>query len=223
MIAGGMAIGSHTHSHPVLSQLDPQWQFEELSKSRAILKEKLGIEADALAYPVGGRNSFTDATQRAAQEAGYRVAFSFHGGVNLPGKSTLAMWLASASGGKAGRDSGFNPQCAGSRGDIGLEGFAIKPARYFRSVGRGGHPRQTTEVFFQERWRNERDSSPKRGLGNQLFQYAAGMFFARKYGASLAIIREPDEHAVAFGRPRLFLLSKYRLPRQSGSSQYGTV
>jgi hypothetical protein len=49
----------------------------------------------------------------------------------------------------------------------------------------------------------------KRGLGNQLFQYAAGLFFAKKYGASLEIIREPDEHAVAFGHPRPFLLSNY--------------
>jgi len=51
----------------------------------------------------------------------------------------------------------------------------------------------------------------KRGLGNQLFQYAAGLFFARKYGASLEIIREPDEHAVNFGHPRPFLLSYYRI------------
>lgn len=86
MIGGGMAIGSHTHSHYVLSQLTPERQFEELSKSRAILKEELGIEAAALAYPVGGRISFTDQTQRAAQDAGYRAAFSFYGGTNLPGK-----------------------------------------------------------------------------------------------------------------------------------------
>jgi hypothetical protein len=49
----------------------------------------------------------------------------------------------------------------------------------------------------------------KRGLGNQLFQYAAGLFFARKYGASLEIIREPDREAVAFGHPRPFLLSNF--------------
>ena len=41
MTRGGMAIGSHTHSHCVLSQLQPDQQYEELSKSRAILKEKV--------------------------------------------------------------------------------------------------------------------------------------------------------------------------------------
>jgi peptidoglycan/xylan/chitin deacetylase (PgdA/CDA1 family) len=35
MIAGGMAIGSHTHSHTVLSQLGPEQQRHELVQSRA--------------------------------------------------------------------------------------------------------------------------------------------------------------------------------------------
>jgi peptidoglycan/xylan/chitin deacetylase (PgdA/CDA1 family) len=88
MIGGGMAIGSHTHSHQVLSQLEPERQLEELSRSRAILKEQLGTEADALAYPVGRKASFTDRTQMLARDAGYRAAFSFHGGTNLPGKTS---------------------------------------------------------------------------------------------------------------------------------------
>ena len=85
MIAGGMAIGSHTHSHTVLSQLGLDKQRDELTHSRALLKERLGIEADALAYPVGSTSSFSDQTQQLAREAGYHSAFSFHGGTNLPG------------------------------------------------------------------------------------------------------------------------------------------
>jgi peptidoglycan/xylan/chitin deacetylase (PgdA/CDA1 family) len=88
MAAGGMAIGSHTHSHPVLSQLEPYQQLEELSTSRKILKNELGFEANALAYPVGSRTSFTDQTQKVAQDSGYRAAFSFYGGTNLPGKTS---------------------------------------------------------------------------------------------------------------------------------------
>jgi peptidoglycan/xylan/chitin deacetylase (PgdA/CDA1 family) len=87
MISGGMAIGSHTHSHRVLSQLEPGQQLQELSSSRAILKEQLGAEVEVLAYPVGGKNSFTDQTQSAARDAGYRAAFSFYGGTNLHGKT----------------------------------------------------------------------------------------------------------------------------------------
>jgi peptidoglycan/xylan/chitin deacetylase (PgdA/CDA1 family) len=88
MIRGGMAIGSHTHSHQVLSQLELEQQQEELSKSQAILKQQLGIKADVLAYPVGARTSFTHQTQQSALEAGYRAAFSFYGGTNLPGKTS---------------------------------------------------------------------------------------------------------------------------------------
>ena len=85
MIGGGMAIGSHTHSHTVLSQLGPERQRQELAQSRALLREQLGIEADALAYPVGRTTSFSDQTQQFARETGYRAAFSIHGRANLPG------------------------------------------------------------------------------------------------------------------------------------------
>jgi peptidoglycan/xylan/chitin deacetylase (PgdA/CDA1 family) len=88
MNRGGMAIGSHTQSHAVLGQLTPQRQFEELSGSRAILKEELGVEVDALAYPVGHRDSFSGETKRLAREAGYRGAFSHYGGTNLRGTTS---------------------------------------------------------------------------------------------------------------------------------------
>jgi peptidoglycan/xylan/chitin deacetylase (PgdA/CDA1 family) len=68
----------------MLSQLGPDQQRQELARSRTLLREQLGIEADALAYPVGATSSFSDHTQQLAQEVGYRAAFSFHGGTNLP-------------------------------------------------------------------------------------------------------------------------------------------
>ncbi|HMF53213.1 MAG TPA: alpha-1,2-fucosyltransferase, partial [Edaphobacter sp.] len=51
----------------------------------------------------------------------------------------------------------------------------------------------------------------KSGLGNQLFQYAAGLYFARRHNAMLEIIRESEERAVSFGHPRPFLLSRFRI------------
>lgn len=51
----------------------------------------------------------------------------------------------------------------------------------------------------------------KSGLGNQLFQYAAGLYFAQRHNATLEIIRESEERAVSFGHPRPFLLSKFRI------------
>ena len=47
------------------------------------------------------------------------------------------------------------------------------------------------------------------GLGNQLFELAAGLFFAKKYGGSLEIIREPKHRATSFGHARPYLLSHF--------------
>jgi hypothetical protein len=52
---------------------------------------------------------------------------------------------------------------------------------------------------------------PSHGLGNQLFQYAAGLFYAKKHGARLEIVRRHKERADFFGHPRPFLLSQFRL------------
>jgi len=85
MLAADMAIGSHTHSHAVLTQLDPEQQRYDLSQSRLLLKQHLSIEADVLAYPVGAQSSISNQIQRSAREVGYRAAFSSYGGTNLPG------------------------------------------------------------------------------------------------------------------------------------------
>ena len=84
MVTGGMAIGSHTMSHDVLSQLSKDQQREELSQSRALLTTQLGVDVDTLAYPVGAATSFSEQTQQIAEEVGYRAAFSFYGGTNRP-------------------------------------------------------------------------------------------------------------------------------------------
>ncbi len=85
MIAGGMSIGSHTHTHEVLAKLSLEDQIHELTKSRQILQAALPIAADVLAYPVGSRYAFSPTTITAAERSGYRAAFSYYGGINRPG------------------------------------------------------------------------------------------------------------------------------------------
>jgi hypothetical protein len=87
MSENGMAIGSHTHSHPLLSHLCPERQLEEVSVSKQMLEQDLGIEIQSLAYPVGAPDSFNEQTQEALRKAGYRIAFSFYGGKNIAGKT----------------------------------------------------------------------------------------------------------------------------------------
>lgn len=82
LLAHGMDIGLHTHSHRILGRLKVEEQAEELRACRRILAEKLGYTADLLAYPVGSRTSFSEDTKRLAREAGFRTAFSYYGGTN---------------------------------------------------------------------------------------------------------------------------------------------
>ena len=86
MLRGGMAVGSHAHSHEILSRLSAEEQSRELAMSRAILEERLGTTVRALSYPVGLPHCFTRETRAAALNSGYRIAFSFYGGLNVPGR-----------------------------------------------------------------------------------------------------------------------------------------
>jgi peptidoglycan/xylan/chitin deacetylase (PgdA/CDA1 family) len=88
MQRGGMAIGSHTHSHRILGHLSPEDQRAECEDSRALLK-KNDLGADTLAYPVGNPLSFSRVTEACVQGAGYRTAFSNYGGLNLPNQMSV--------------------------------------------------------------------------------------------------------------------------------------
>jgi hypothetical protein len=53
------------------------------------------------------------------------------------------------------------------------------------------------------------------GLGNQLFQYAAGLYYAKRYGAQIHVAMEPSKNAMSHGHPRPFLLSKFAISSPS--------
>jgi peptidoglycan/xylan/chitin deacetylase (PgdA/CDA1 family) len=84
LVSGGMAVGSHTHTHEILAKQTAPAQLEECRMSREILQAELGREVSMLSYPVGGHGTFDDVTLDCVRRAGYRFAFSYGGGVNLP-------------------------------------------------------------------------------------------------------------------------------------------
>lgn len=49
------------------------------------------------------------------------------------------------------------------------------------------------------------------GLGNQLFQYAACLYYAQRYGASVRMATELPRNAVSHGYSRPFLLQQFRI------------
>lgn len=74
-------LGSHSHTHQILSRCSAQTQAEELRISRDILRERLG-HADLFAYPNGTRADFTDTTKQLLRDLGYRCGLATIPGIN---------------------------------------------------------------------------------------------------------------------------------------------
>ncbi len=80
MRRGGMSIGGHTVSHPVLAQQDMQSQEEEIATCKRRIESELGESIDVFSYPVGSQLAFTAETKALLQKSGFRAAFSYYGG-----------------------------------------------------------------------------------------------------------------------------------------------
>jgi len=80
LLAAGMEIGSHTISHPKLSQLPEDSSWNEIAQSRCDLEKALGAPVWSLAYPFGGTDSVSTREIRMAEKAGYDCAFINFGG-----------------------------------------------------------------------------------------------------------------------------------------------
>lgn len=93
----GFEIGSHTHSHPRLSQLAPEQAFEEIASSRERLQALTGTQVHHFCYPYGDCNpQLADQVRR----AGYTAAVSGARGRALPHGDPYRLPRISISGGK---------------------------------------------------------------------------------------------------------------------------
>lgn len=71
MHASGMEIGSHTHNHVRLVEVDDACMASELAVSKATVEDLLGAEAPGFAYPYG---IWDERREAAVEQAGYRYA-----------------------------------------------------------------------------------------------------------------------------------------------------
>ncbi len=71
LVEQGWEVGSHTRTHPHLTQIDGERLREELEGSRAACAEGLGRPCETIAYPYG---DVDDRVVAAAGAAGYRAA-----------------------------------------------------------------------------------------------------------------------------------------------------
>lgn len=77
--SGGVEIGSHTVTHPILTKVSLERLRYELRESRSRLEAILGRRVELLGYPNGDHNR---EVQREAARAGYRCAVTADYGLN---------------------------------------------------------------------------------------------------------------------------------------------
>ena len=87
-LAAGHQIGSHSLTHPGLTQLDLKVAREEICSSKKLLEDQFGIGIHHFCYPYGDWNP---AIRDLVREAGYLSACTTEFGVNKRGDSPLSL------------------------------------------------------------------------------------------------------------------------------------
>jgi peptidoglycan/xylan/chitin deacetylase (PgdA/CDA1 family) len=82
MMQHRIAIGSHTHTHRVLSTISPSAQKEEMILSKLLIEQNIGRPVVSISYPVGELRYITSETSNVAASAGYLIGFTTNTGVN---------------------------------------------------------------------------------------------------------------------------------------------
>ena len=88
MNAAGIEIGSHTLTHPILTNVGSQRVRNELAESRERIEGILGSPVGLFCYPNGGYNQ---AIKREVARAGYRCAVTCEPGFNEASADHLAL------------------------------------------------------------------------------------------------------------------------------------
>jgi peptidoglycan/xylan/chitin deacetylase (PgdA/CDA1 family) len=84
----GIQFGSHTVSHPKLTELDDGSVSKELVQSKQTIEDRLGLECRHFAYPYG---LLTEKTRDLVQQAGYNTACSTRSGFNNAERDPLML------------------------------------------------------------------------------------------------------------------------------------
>src|SRR6266481_1126517 len=78
-LAAGQQIGSHTQTHPRLTQLPPAAALEEISASKKAIEDRFGVPIKRFCYPYGDCN---ERVRDLVVEAGYETACTTVTGLN---------------------------------------------------------------------------------------------------------------------------------------------
>jgi peptidoglycan/xylan/chitin deacetylase (PgdA/CDA1 family) len=146
LAACGMEVGSHSLSHPFMTELDAASLEREAVASRQFLENLLGRQVESFSYPFGDVN---DRVRQAVARAGYRVACGTRRGRNpaAPDWLLLRRWGVPGSAGVEGlrqilsRNSPTWRQAAVEvvKRAAGTRRFTAWKGRWARRVAGAGH------------------------------------------------------------------------------------
>jgi peptidoglycan/xylan/chitin deacetylase (PgdA/CDA1 family) len=83
MAASGIEFGSHSVTHPILTQVSQTQLKAEAVVSKQTIEQELGQEVLAFAYPAGRRDRFNQTVRAMIAQSGYRYALSYDEGMAL--------------------------------------------------------------------------------------------------------------------------------------------
>ncbi|MCX8112429.1 MAG: polysaccharide deacetylase family protein [Bacteroidia bacterium] len=87
------SIGAHTLTHPYLSALPEARAWQEISQSKSLLEQNLGIPVRHFAYPYGSPNTFSMREVKMVEGAGYLSAVTTTAGNLYPEHRALCYCL----------------------------------------------------------------------------------------------------------------------------------
>jgi peptidoglycan/xylan/chitin deacetylase (PgdA/CDA1 family) len=82
MTKNGITIGSHSHTHPILSRMPIQEAREEISNSKEVLEKNLDIKVKHFSFPNGREEDFSEELRDYCQEIGFESICSVIYGTN---------------------------------------------------------------------------------------------------------------------------------------------
>ena len=83
--------GGHSHTHPILSRLDPAALEDEIRSCRDRLLAETSVVPTLFAYPNGRPDDFTAETKSVLERHGFETAFATSEGVNGPDTDWMAI------------------------------------------------------------------------------------------------------------------------------------
>ena len=91
MAEQGMEIGSHTHSHSLLTMLNEEQVEQELTISKRLIEEHTGRTCQFFTYPNGQLRDFKDVHIGLLKKLGYKLALTQNPGFNPPGSDLFKL------------------------------------------------------------------------------------------------------------------------------------